>query len=102
MGYCKGERTPRQIKRDFPHFVEIEIPGSGLRERAGVIDRWLEENVGRERYAFTKRYERAAIREWLQIRFKEPSLADAFRCAFASEDRAMSDDGLGLKASETA
>ena len=84
--YRKGERTPRQIRRAFPHYVEIEIPGSGLRDRAAVIDRWLDANAGRANYAFTWRQERATIREWLQVRFKEPALADAFRQAFASED----------------
>lgn len=82
--YRKGERTPRRIRRDFPHFVEIEIPGSGLRERAAVIDKWLEANAGRGNYAFTRRHARTAIREWLQVRFQEPGLADAFRKAFVS------------------
>ena len=84
--YRKGEHTPRQIRRDFPHFVEIEIPGSGLRGRIAVIHRWLDANAGRDNYAFSRRHERAAIREWLQVRFKEPAPADAFRRAFASGD----------------
>lgn len=82
--YRKGERTPRRIRRDLPHYVEIEIPGSGLRERVAVIHRWFDANAGRDNYAFTRRHERATIREWLQVRFKEPALADAFRRTFVS------------------
>jgi hypothetical protein len=84
--YRKGERTPRQIRRDFPHVVEIEIPGSGLRRRVAVIHRWLDTNAGKDNYAFTRRHERATIREWLQVRFKDPALADAFGRAFISGD----------------
>ena len=80
--YRKGQLTPRQIKRDFPHYVEIEIPGSGLQERVAVIDAWLDANAGKGNYAFTRRHERATIREWLQVRFKDEEIAAAFRKAF--------------------
>ena len=66
---ARANAPRRQIKRDFPHYVEIEIPGSGLQERVAVIDGWLDANAGKGNYAFTRRHERATIGEWLQVRF---------------------------------
>jgi hypothetical protein len=51
-----------------------------------LSDMLIEAKLGRPyntgNYASIRRHERATIREWLQVRFKEPALAEAFKQAF--------------------
>jgi len=81
----KGKKTPRQIEAEFPHFVEVEIPGSGLGKRLGAIYAWCDGQAGRSNYAFTQRHEREAVRDFLQVRFRDEETAAAFRREFGPD-----------------
>jgi hypothetical protein len=75
----KGQRTKRQIERDLPYFVEIFVPGNGLREKHEVMHACCNERVGNDGYATTSRHDRQTVRDYVKFHFRDPQTANAFR-----------------------
>ena len=79
----KGQSGPRQIDRDYPHQVEIEVPGDGLGTRLNA----MHEACGGVDYrtrGIGKRLMETG-RDGIRFCFKTPELADEFQARFGGE-----------------
>lgn len=76
----KGEITSRQIDRDFPHQVEIEIPPGGLRKRLDGMYAFCRGNDFRTRGIGRQRIETG--RDGMRWCFTTAEAADAFQAQF--------------------
>jgi hypothetical protein len=76
----KGQVTPRQVDRDYPHQVEIAIPEGGLGTRLNAMHDFCRGADFKTRGIGLKRLETG--RDGVRFCFKAPELADAFlvRC----------------------
>jgi hypothetical protein len=73
----KGEITPRQVDRDYPHQVEIAIPSGGLRPLLNAMHDFCRGADFRTRGIGIKRPETG--RDGVRFCFKAREPAEAFR-----------------------
>jgi hypothetical protein len=79
----KGEVTPRQIDRDYPHQVEIAIPEGGLGTRLNAMHEFCHGADFRTCGIGAKRLRTG--RDGVRFCFKTPELAEAFQVRFGGE-----------------
>ena len=75
MPRYKGQITAKMNERDFPHFVDIPIPGFGLGMRLNAMHDWLRERGIPSRQGGGG----INVARWC---FADQETADAFRKAF--------------------
>lgn len=84
MARRKGEVTRRQVNRDYPHQVVIEIPPGGLGNRLDAMHGFC----GTRGFEYaTKGGTWEPPRETTTFSFKDPAGADAFHREFGGERR---------------
>ena len=79
MNRHRTRRTAKEVEQDFPHFVDIAVPPSGLGSKlAAMYDFHARHRISPKR-GHGRRDDRGGTIRWC---FADPALADAFAQEF--------------------
>jgi len=93
MSRYKGATKTWQLRRDFPHAVEIPVPSELSRlHKPRPLDLWSSRysnmlawcfvRVGNSGYCTTERRERETLTDIIQFRFLDAAAAEEFRAVY--------------------
>lgn len=78
----RNRQTAKEVEQDFPHFVDISVPPSGLGSKlAAMYDFHARHRISPKR-GHGRRDESGGAIRWC---FSDPALADAFAREFAHD-----------------
>jgi hypothetical protein len=81
MTRYKGRQNAKAVERDYPHFVDVVVPPSGLRSRLDAMYEFHERHGIRAQRGHGRHDANGSVVRWC---FADPAIAAAFAKEFAA------------------